>query len=1283
VLEEEEMVSKAMRGKVSDRIRAFSNNQGSNGVMAAPKDNLSHQEQSIMDGSSPTATAMQMHKSDPRMSNRRRTQQQHQQHQRNGSYIAMAYSGGNHPQSIGESIQEENCNTNHGPLHEQISQGAHPNRVKIQRANSPYTRRKLQSSQQRHPSDEIDHDNGGDLRYYRITFKGVVALLSNLEDAAAALDIHSDDATTTTTTTTTTNTIAQEGNSGVTSKSGTYYVGYGEIVATSSPEIIIPMNHSSDNKMGDKVSETRFVRAIRVDSILTGGYAADAENTKTSGDGILGHDDGNISKSTDDHSNQWLYQKMNETFAGSTFENQNEYGYLLLSSNHHSSQHPTIIAKPLSTSISQSLHHSNNNNNNNPEHGPFLYRITSSSPVAVLSGPSLDAVGLGLGLLPGTVHEVSLRIAIPLQEDANDDTLVDDADAGEIQFLRLGQRRGWIADRRIDDVDQKLIVSYLVQDVTHGEDNGIGGGGGMLLNNSLLSGLVDDASYSMMSFEGGETTSSLNSSALNSTANSSFYSSVIASTVATPTTVQKQRRRNRRRPRDAMGGGMGGMMYRSSHPPNMVRENHQRVVGGSFEEAGSSITGGGNGTDVGGFGDGSMISSGDYNDSSSLLLHNQNQQQPTKKCYYLMRVIAPLGLKILDAPHFQVSNLIHSPSPNKINHRSRSPATSPSGISPFARTNAMIGTNMSSAPESSPTTSTGTRKKYRNSPPRVRFLARGQIFEASQRMEVTGDSSLYTNGQGLIKLADGSGWAIVPHYEDLMGQFKSFYNNNGDQAAFRMNEVAAVEEIGNAYCSIPVVKHHHHAHPNRLTPPPKHENASSEQGSLKDIVWLRISAPPNGIKVLLPPPHQQQQQQQQHAADKNDSHTTPPSKHHGDHHQAKMMNNPSTSHESEVASSSVVSSSFFDSVWSRVTPTKESKGSSNHSSSSIQGHHTDIAATKNSLKRRQQQQRPMLPVIPCGTVVPVERWDPSTSSKKSFARLFNGQGWIPRCLGETLYAYEVDTPDIRVGSFWFRVKSTSGLDVRHGPSSNAPIIKSDNNDDAVSFRFECGEFLRASEVVTVFYKVGVVGGTSTATTAECFAKLYRRHNHHLSESNDSGQTSSLLGRYSSLQSLISPGEWVQVHDGNNNGELFLEECSTPPRIERNRDGGFQYTVIRSSSAAGGLNIHCGPSLQANIVGQLIMCEGEEVLVSEKVTTTANNNDGEQQESAPSWLRLKSGRGWVSSVGKDGQAVMQQATNSGIPSHGKKGPSNSNNNNNAEHSHRMVRQILEKGSRAAY
>jgi hypothetical protein len=114
-------------------------------------------------------------------------------------------------------------------------------------------------------------------------------------------------------------------------------------------------------------------------------------------------------------------------------------------------------------------------------------------------------------------------------------------------------------------------------------------------------------------------------------------------------------------------------------------------------------------------------------------------------------------LKILDAPHFQVSNLIHSPTPTKV-----PPRTSTShGFSPFSRTNAMVA-------ENSPTLTAGRKR----SAPTVRYLARGQFFEASQRMESTGSSSLYSNGQGLLKLADGSGWAIIPYEDELVAQFK-------------------------------------------------------------------------------------------------------------------------------------------------------------------------------------------------------------------------------------------------------------------------------------------------------------------------------------------------------------------------------------------------------------------------------------------------------------------------------------------------------------------------------
>merc|ERR1712238_473293 len=143
---------------------------------------------------------------------------------------------------------------------------------------------------------------------------------------------------------------------------------------------------------------------------------------------------------------------------------------------------------------------------------------------------------------------------------------------------------------------------------------------------------------------------------------------------------------------------------------------------------------------------------------------------------------------------------------------------------------------------------------------------------------------------------------------------------------------------------------------------------------------------------------------------------------------------------------------------------------------------------------------------------------------------------------------------------------------------------------------------------------------------------------------------------------MGPGEWLQVYissGGNdNNGQLFLEECSTPPSIERNPDG-FCYTMVCNGSTVASvatavereacLNVHRGPSLQAIIVGKLIMCIGEKISVSEKVTVTANNNaDGKEEEqqegkaaAAAIWLRLKNGQGWVSTIGQDGHTVLIQ------------------------------------------
>ena len=263
----------------------------------------------------------------------------------------------------------------------------------------------------------------------------------------------------------------------------------------------------------------------------------------------------------------------------------------------------------------------------------------------------------------------------------------------------------------------------------------------------------------------------------------------------------------------------------------------------------------------------------------------------------------------------------------------------------------------SNSAENSPTQSIAGRK--RNSP-RVRFLARGQIFEASSRVEHSGDSSLYTNGQGLIKLADKSGWAIVPHQQDLLMQMKDYQKNNADaQISFEnINDIVAYEEIGNA--SIPLVHQPSMHSQQRLTPPKQQqiqENALDR--SLKDIVWLRIASPPNGIKVLLPPSQEKQKQQQSTKESRG-----------GTTNHVKV--NLSASHDSEVASS--VSNSFFDSVWSRVTPTKDKE----------KDYHTGGLSRKTL---RHQQQQPMIPVIPCGMVIPVESWDTSATSKVSLCVL--------------------------------------------------------------------------------------------------------------------------------------------------------------------------------------------------------------------------------------------------------------------------------------------------------
>lgn len=431
----------------------------------------------------------------------------------------------------------------------------------------------------------INHDNNGAvMRYYKIIFQGVVSLLSDINDYAK-LPLHNE------------------------SNSSGIYLSYGEIVATSVPEIIISLNnyYSTDDDDDDddhhhtKQSQT-VMMFIRVDSILTGGYATDAvamasqleeSGTINSQYNVSGINCLNINEVGD---------CCNDSAAKSQC-----YGYLPLFVNGRSTSDRRPIAVPMLMAASECIHSS-------CELGSFLYRVIARTPVAVLSGPSIDAVQLGMGLMPGSVHEVSLRFTVPLSllNDNNHyirkTSLIEtDAEASDLKFLRLGKRRGWVVDRSIDSTDNKLRSAYLMQDMTNERE-------------STLS----------ISFE---ESSSIPSSAITSVADTSFYSSAHASSVATPTTVKLQRRRNRRQPR--AGGGMDSTQ--SLQLLKLVQENKR--VGESFEEA-SSITG-----DVSNV---SIISGEGDQISFAHAQHRPNRN------FYLMRVLAPSGLKIMDAPHFQV-----------------------------------------------------------------------------------------------------------------------------------------------------------------------------------------------------------------------------------------------------------------------------------------------------------------------------------------------------------------------------------------------------------------------------------------------------------------------------------------------------------------------------------------------------------------------------------------------------------------------------------------------------
>jgi hypothetical protein len=242
--------------------------------------------------------------------------------------------------------------------------------------------------------------------------------------------------------------------------------------------------------------------------------------------------------------------------------------------------------------------------------------------------------------------------------------------------------------------------------------------------------------------------------------------------------------------------------------------------------------------------------------------------------------------------------------------------------------------------------------------------------------------------------------------------------------------------------------------------------------------------------------------------------------------------------------------------------------------------------------------------IACGVCLEVEKWTDRSPDRTGveYARLRGGQGWLPLSIAGKATYEVVCKPDVRWGSFWFRVQTARGVKVRWGPCQRAPPIKS--GDGSEYFRFECGEFLRASEILTVFSQAG--------DPIECFAKLYRNRHVRWHTGHDS---------FRQLPSLTTQAEWVQVFGPE---DLFLDECAAEPRIERHAQG-WRYNVVPDAGVA----VRKGPSFAAETT-RTVLLGGESVVVTERVSPAGDETV---------WLRLKDVPGWVHDVNEVGEQVM--------------------------------------------
>ena len=749
------------------------------------------------------------------------------------------------------------------------------------------------------------------------------------------------------------------------------------------------------------------------------------------------------------------------------------------------------------------------------ESGSFLYRVTASAPVPILTGPAADSPRTKALLLPGSVHEVSLRVLI----------------MGVI-YLRLSHRRGWIADRRTSKGrDGVRFIPVVREELPPCDSSNVH---------------TDDGSASMVS-------------------------SIAVSSVTAPSSAARRRHRPPRRRKDASRSDVSVTdIQNKSLPQHIISGRTNNIASTPSKETASSAIE----TTLSPTSNMSLLSddeSFDQNTASSVSAGRQQQSvmsHPTSpdashatstarsitsvpssapSSFFLMRVTAPKGLKILDAPRFQVNNLIHGDGSVSSSHL----VSEPEAAGP-PKAHQSIFQTMSGR-----LTSTGPSKTRNpavfDSGSKARILPRGVLFEASRRMESTG---AYNQGAGLIKLSDNSGWAIVPRQDELESQFRTY--NGGNLTGKETESLCAFEEVGSALLN------------------PATDNAQSSE---QDYLWVQVKVR-SGLAVSCPPPLAPLVPDRE-----GEGETSPASS--SSSAVGGSNYGPLTGPDSDVASS--VGSAFLEAMFR--TPKKNRK----------------VTSTRETPQARvpTMPEHQQVNIIPCGAIIqvemPMESPGQAYTPSERFVRLRGGQGWIPLSLLGKPVAAQVPQPEFRSGSFWFRVQSNKGIKVRLGPSKRAPSIKSE---DGVYFRFECGEFLRASEIMTVFSDAG--------QPVESYAKLYRHRHVILNEQNRD---------FIHLPSLTAKAEWVQIYSDS---ELFLQECAIEPRIERHKLG-WRYNVVPDS----GVSVRRGPSFASEKTG-VNLFGGENVVINERVTPAGDKI---------TWLRLKDGQGWVHDVSDLGEQIM--------------------------------------------